>query len=124
MYLRAIVFVSAILLLSSCGDNSPTNPSPNPNPNPSGPSVSIVMGASGLTTTAFSPNPLTVSAGATVTWVNNDSISHTATSNAGGTFDTGVIAPGGQVSKQFMSAGSFPYHCSIHPGMIATITVQ
>jgi plastocyanin len=24
----------------------------------------------------------------------------------------------------FPSAGSFPYHCSLHPGMVGTVTVQ
>jgi plastocyanin len=92
-------------------------------PSPSGSSVSIVSGASTLTTTAFSPNPLTVSVGTTVTWMNNDNTIHDATSNTGA-FDTGMIAPGVQVSHQFSTAGTFAYHCSIHPNMIATIIAQ
>jgi plastocyanin len=43
-------------------------------------SVSIVSGASSLTDTAYSPNPIQVSEGATVTWTNDDSQPHTATS--------------------------------------------
>jgi plastocyanin len=66
---------------------------------------------------------MTVSVGTTVTWVNGDNTSHTSTSN-NGAFDTGTIAPGGSASFRFQSAGSFPYHCTFHPGMIATITVQ
>jgi plastocyanin len=126
---------SAVILLSllaagaaACSGNSsdgtvtgglPTNPSPTP----SGPSVTIVSGAQSLTTTAYNPNPLTVAVGATVTWMNNDNTAHTATANTGA-FDTGTIQPGGQASKQFMTAGSFPYHCTIHPGMVAVINVQ
>ena len=34
------------------------------------------------------------------------------------------IAPGASFSKTFTSAGSFPYHCTIHPGMVGTVTVQ
>src|SRR5215210_4254270 len=42
-----------------------------------GTSVSIVPGSSSLTTTAFSPNPIQVTVGNTVTWTNNDSQPHT-----------------------------------------------
>jgi plastocyanin len=66
---------------------------------------------------------LTVSVGTTVTWVNNDTSTHTSTSNSAA-FDTGSIAPGGSASFRFQSAGSFPYHCTFHPGMVATINVQ
>src|SRR5215211_5538454 len=47
-------------------------------------SVSIVPGASSLTTDAFSPNPIQVSVGTTVTWTNNDSQPHTVTSGSNG----------------------------------------
>jgi plastocyanin len=85
--------------------------------------VSIVSRASTLTTTAFSPNPLTIARGTTVTWVNNDAATHDATADAGA-FDTGAIAPGAQASMTFQSAGAFPYHCARHPGMVAMIDVQ
>jgi len=102
-----------------CGSSSPSSPTPAP----SGSTISIVMSSSGLTTNAYSPNPLTVTAGTTVTWMNNDTITHTATGNTG-LFDTGPMAPGAQVSKVFSTVGSFPYHCTIHPGMVGTINVQ
>jgi plastocyanin len=76
-----------------------------------------------MTTTAYTPNPITVSVGGTVTWTNNDSTSHTSTAN-GGAWNSGSMAPGGKFSITFSSAGSFPYHCSIHPGMVGTVTVQ
>ena len=72
---------------------------------------------------AFSPNSITVQAGTTVTWVNNDTVPHTATGN-NGEFDTGQIAPGGSASITFDSAGTFAYFCSIHPNMTASIIVQ
>ena len=124
---RASLFIVAALLISGCGGGGSSYSPPsvtNPTPTPMGGSVSIVAGARTLTTTAYSPNPLTVAVGTTVTWVNNDTISHTATSNTADVFDTGTIAPGGQASKQFTSAGSVSYHCTFHPGMVATINVQ
>lgn len=71
---------------------------------------------------AFSPNQVTVTAGTTVTWVNNDSAPHTATGD-GGEFDTGQIDPGGSASITFDTPGTFSYFCSIHPNMTATLVV-
>jgi len=76
-----------------------------------------------LTTTAYSPNPITVQAGATITWVNNDLISHTSTSN-GGIWSSDTIPPGGSFARTFQSAGTFQYHCAIHPNMVGTVVVQ
>jgi plastocyanin len=124
---RVSAILMAAMCITACGGSSYSgttpSPSPTPTPVPGGSTVTIVSGASSLTTTAYSPNPLTVSAGTTVTWVNSDNTAHTSTSNTGA-FDTGTIAAGGSASFRFQSAGSFPYHCSVHPGMIATIAVQ
>src|ERR687893_3091455 len=43
-------------------------------------SVSIVPGSSSLTTDAWSPNPVQVSAGTTITWTNDDSQPHAVNS--------------------------------------------
>ena len=71
----------------------------------------------------FSPNPITVPAGASVTWSNASGVSHTATAD-GGAWTTGVVSPG-QTSAQiaFPNPGTFPYHCAIHPSMHGTIVV-
>ena len=62
----------------------------------------------------------TQTAGSTLTWVNNDSTTHTAT---GGAFNTGNVNPGGNASVTFPTAGTFTYHCTIHPNMVGTINV-
>ncbi|MFL5759739.1 MAG: cupredoxin family copper-binding protein [Thermomicrobiales bacterium] len=71
---------------------------------------------------AFSPSSLTIEAGTTVTWTNQDSATHTATADDG-SFDTGNIAQGQSASVTFDTPGTFTYHCAIHPNMTATITV-
>lgn len=72
---------------------------------------------------AFAPAALTISAGDTVVWSNQDSVAHTVTAN-GGEFGSSQIPSGGAYSHRFSASGSFPYHCSIHPQMHGTITVQ
>jgi plastocyanin len=72
---------------------------------------------------AFDPASLTVTAGSTVTWTNGDAAPHTATADDG-SFDTGSIGGGASASQAFPDAGTFTYHCAIHPNMTGTITVE
>ncbi len=119
--MRRLIVLAAFPVLASCGGSStPTMPSPPPT---TGPAVSIVSGASVMTTGAYAPNPITIAVGGTVTWVNNDSTTHTSTSD-GGPWSSGDIAPGGTFTTTFASAGTFTYHCAIHPNMIGSVTVQ
>ncbi|HEX7290611.1 MAG TPA: plastocyanin/azurin family copper-binding protein, partial [Conexibacter sp.] len=55
-------------------------------------------------------------------WTNADAASHTATADDG-SFDTGTLAQGRSGSHAFTSAGTFAYHCTIHPSMHGTVTV-
>src|SRR5215213_8055572 len=96
-------------------------------------SVSIVSGASTLTTDAYSPNPIQVSVGTTVTWTNNDSQPHTVTSGSNGQPDnkfnsspnfTPLLNPGQTFSFTFTQAGDYPYFCMLHPNMVGTVNVS
>jgi plastocyanin len=70
---------------------------------------------------SFSPDPASVKVGQSVIWHNADVIAHTAT---GSDFDTGPIGPGQDSAPIiFSSAGSRPYHCTIHPSMTGTLDV-
>ena len=72
---------------------------------------------------AYTPDDLNVAVGTTVTWMNTDSVSHTSTSDANG-WNSEIVAPGGRFSFAFQAAGTFPYHCAIHPGMVGTVVVR
>ena len=72
----------------------------------------------------------TVKAGETVTWKNEDTAIHTATSGKDATpdgkFDTSLVSPG-QSSKPIAmpnDPGQYPYFCTLHPWMEGTITVS
>ena len=71
----------------------------------------------------FSPQDLTISVGDIVTWTNDHTVNHTSTSDDA-VWDSGVIPPGESFSFVFNNAGTFPYHCEIHPTMTGTITVE
>jgi plastocyanin/sugar lactone lactonase YvrE len=72
---------------------------------------------------AFTPPTLTVPAGTTVTWTNNDAVPHTATASDA-SFDSGNLNPGQSYSFTFATPGSYPYACQYHAGMTGTIVVQ
>jgi plastocyanin len=72
---------------------------------------------------AFSPETLTVPAGTTVTWVNSDSVSHTATSDDD-VWDSDTLASDGEFSFTLDEAGTFSYFCKIHPSMTGSIVVE
>jgi plastocyanin len=122
--------VTAILIVAiACGSNysssSPSPSTPSPAPTPGGPSASVAIAVGGATlgNRAFTPDDLSVAVGTTVIWTNSDSIAHTSTSDAPG-WNSGAVAPGGQFSVAFQTAGTFPYHCSIHPGMVGSVVVR
>jgi plastocyanin len=74
---------------------------------------------------SFSPNPTTMRVGQTVAWRNNDSTTHNALEDAGERFASANVSPGATSSPRTMSAaGTFTYHCTIHPGMVGALVVQ
>ena len=80
-------------------------------------------------TSGFSPSSVTVPVNTIVQWTNNDSaMTHTVTSTTvpvNGAFDSGSLLPSATVCLKFTTAGTFNYHCSIHPTtMIGAVTVQ
>jgi plastocyanin len=96
--------------------------------------VRIPQGSSSLTDDAYIPNPIEINVGATVTWINDDFTTHTATSGDSGSGSTGIfggsedspeiIGPEGDTqSYTFDEAGEFPYYCTLHPSMVGTVVV-
>ncbi len=72
---------------------------------------------------SFGPATLTVAPGTTVTWVNHDDIPHTVVSTDS-IFKSKVLDTDEKFSFTFTKAGNYPYFCSIHPKMTATVVVK
>jgi plastocyanin len=90
-----------------------------------------------MTTGAFDPDTKTVAlnggASVSVRWVNEDvdqsppyggAVTHHIVSNDGTSFDTGLLGGNQSSTKALTVAGSYPYHCAIHPGMVGTVVVN
>src|SRR5215210_808936 len=97
--------------------------------------ISIVEGSSNPSNDDFYvPSPATVKRGSSVTWINNDSVPHTATSGnpqneeapTGAIFDSGIIGPR-QASKEIpinADTGTYDYYCTLHPFMKGQPTLE
>ena len=71
----------------------------------------------------FMPMSLTVTAGSTVTWSNQDQEPHTVVSDTG-LFRSSAIDTNESFSFKFDQPGTYHFMCSIHPQMVGTIVVQ
>jgi glucose/arabinose dehydrogenase len=72
---------------------------------------------------AFQPPTLSINTGDSVRWTENDGVPHTSTSDTA-LWDSGTLPFMGQFTFTFTGAGNYPYHCTIHPFMTASVTVQ
>ena len=103
-------------------------------PTVAGVSLSILQGASTQGNPAYSPNPLTVKKGDSISVVNKDAVPHTVTNgkdpsdpNSAKLFDTSIINAGqsAQITTTKLSAGQqYPFHCTVHPYMTGTLKVS
>jgi plastocyanin len=119
--LAGVAFLGLALSVACGGYSAPTVSTPPPAGGGGGGSANATAS---IVNFSYSPNPVTVSVGQSVAWQNSDSVSHTATAD-NGSFNSGVIGPGATSAPMTMStAGSFTYHCQIHPNMVATVNVQ
>lgn len=133
-----ITLLAIPLGLAGCGYSAPTDTQNPPPPAATLNDIRIVVGASQLTTTAFSPNPKVVLLGGNssvaIRWLNGDisggdyttgtATAHTIVSDNGAFASSGSLGGNGTYSVALPGTGSYPYHCGIHPNMVGTITVN
>ena len=71
----------------------------------------------------FTPQRLTVKAGTTVTWSNEDDVPHTVASSSK-VFKSKALDTGGKFSFTFTTPGTYDYFCSLHPHMTGAVVVE
>ena len=73
----------------------------------------------------FSATDLTVAAGETIQYVNDDAVTHNVFSvTPSHRFNLGVMKPGDQGEIAFEDAGTLEVRCAIHPAMVMNVTVE
>lgn len=148
---RLTISLFAVLaLVAACGgsatpspaSSAATNPSPAANAaTGSGPSagagasaatgVACATAPAGTTATVnvtiknftYSPQPVQAKVGDVVAWKNDDTAPHSATMDVG-SCDTDTINPGSSAMLVFTAAGTYTYHCKIHPGQMKNVSVE
>ena len=73
----------------------------------------------------FKWDPVSAKVGDVITWTNSDSAPHKVALDDGScTMSSNIAGSGGKASLVFSKAGTYPFHCSIHPSMKGTITIS
>lgn len=70
----------------------------------------------------FTPDTISIAIGLPIRWTNEGNVYHTVVSDSA-LWGSNLIAPNFWFEVKFDSAGTFPYHCSQHSGMIGTVIV-
>ena len=147
-FLQFLTMLAAVIVFAACGGGTPaattrSTPSGGTVPpaagtpaggptqvpggaNPGADQVSCNDGVVGsqvsIIDNAFQPATIAADQDFTVNWTNNGSVSHTVTFDNGK--DCGTLASGDTLTVLFGTPGTYPYHCTIHSSMRATVTVQ
>ncbi len=73
---------------------------------------------------AYTPDPVTIPVGGSVTWTNRDAEPHTATAQDREVLQSGTLTPEESFTETFEQAGTYDYFCEFHPNMKGTLVVQ
>jgi plastocyanin len=111
----ALVMLGSLSIVA-CGGAGYSSTAPNTPP--------VVTTSVEMRNTAFNPGVIQVSPGATVTFTNSDGFNHNVTFASASVTSIGDFATGSRTAVMPTAAGSYDYHCTIHPGMTGSVQVQ
>jgi plastocyanin len=128
--LRSILVVASSTLLLACstggtptggvGPDDATAPAPTCSEPAAGTAADVEA-----TVSANTWGAVTASAGDVITWTNSDPVPHKVGLDDGScTMSANIDGNGGTASLIFNNPGSYPFHCTVHPGMKGTIVVS
>jgi plastocyanin len=132
-------FLAAVICLAACTGATSTGTAGASSPSPVGSSPAASdAGAGGgacapsteagtvqaaMAGSSFTPSTIQAKVGDVVAWTNNDSIGHTATVDDDPACTTATLGAGETGALTFSAAGTYAFHCKIHPNMTGTIEV-
>jgi len=121
----AAALTAALLLGGACGGDGDEEEAEQsaPTEEPSG-SAGASGDAVAIEDFEFGPEELTVEAGTTVRWTNDDDATHSVQASEGEEFESDDLAQGDTFEHQYAEAGEYPYDCGIHSYMRGTVVVE
>ncbi len=119
-----VIGIGAVLALGACGADSDDDGAATAGDAPTG-ATDQPAAATGVVIEGFkfSPTPLVVKAGTTITVVNKDTADHTLTA-VDGSFDTGTLKKGATGTITAGEPGEIAYRCTIHDYMKGVIRIE
>ena len=119
--------VAATFALGACGGGASPAPSaaePSAAGDPCAPSTAAGTVTASIIDFEFDPATVNATVGDVISWTNDGAAPHTATVDGTPACTTLQLAPGASGGISFSAAGSYPFHCSVHPTMKGTIEVS
>jgi plastocyanin len=131
---RGLATLVSALALAACsgGGTSPTQQPAGGTQQPAGTTAAAAPCADSTGTTVVAvgvannawQQPINAKVGDVITWTNGDSVPHKVALDDGSCQMSSNIPGGGSKSLVFSVAGTFPFHCAVHPSMKGTITIS
>lgn len=127
--IAVVVGIGLLAALSGCGNGPPevagaggggAAPIGKSAPTGLGTPAKAVSATSDL---KFDPTSITVKAGDVIQWTDTGSVPHNVTFDSYPDLTSQNLAQGDTWQVKITVAGTYPYHCTIHPGMDGQITV-
>ena len=127
--MAAAALSAVAIMVAGCGKSNVTEEpgstsAPASTSTSAAPSSPAPAAAATITIDGFKFTDVTVPPGAQVTVVNNDSAEHSVTADAAGAFNVEVDGKSKVTFTAPTQPGSYPFHCTYHPSMHGTLTVQ
>ena len=130
--IRSIAISAAlglVLVVTSCGNGPPDLGVAGGGGAPVGKAATTLPGTPKAKVEAtadlkFSPNSSTLKTGDIIQWTNSGGVPHNVTFDSQPYLTSQTFQQGDTWAAQFTVAGTYAYHCTIHPGMDGTITVS
>jgi plastocyanin len=128
---RLATLASAIIL-AACSGSGGSTPTTGPATTAAATSAASAPCADSTGTTVVQASvanntwsqPVNAKVGDVITWSNDDGVPHRVALDDGSCQMSGNIAGGGSRSLVFSKAGTYAFHCTVHPNMKGTITIS
>jgi plastocyanin len=127
---RSLLLLTAALALvvAGCGSDSSSTSTSSPATDAATAATAANSGTGTVTVEMkniqFVPKDVSVDVGQTIKWVDLDSVEHNVVADSGADFKSDVFGQDGSFEWTATKPGKVEYECTLHPGMIGTITVR